>query len=1063
MATDWKQILRQGAVVAGRGLWWALQRFSALLVQAAGFIHRRAIPAAWAWLRGSALPALRRFYRWLPHRRRVLAGIAAALALAVGILAWPGGEQPQPASRADASAAAADVEHPGEPVVVTVSPGRAAPGAPLVLAGLPTDTAGDLHVLVGGRPAPMQRLRDGSLRILVPLHPGVGGWPEAPAGDQRVEVRRGESVVATGDRPVEILELPRAPGTTAAVQRSLETIADGYGRILEDLPAHSESERANRRAVLAMLRGLVSEGEMSLAAVLAGSSPLLEGAAVDLELTDALLASSGAAAYLEAYASALSSASGHGTGATRGDSGGLPGRSVVAAARSIATEPFATTGGLVVGWLARNFFPLSMDGVGGSAPVALLGVVPVGPGQAELVRAGAGTVACRNRGDRAFEIACLMQAHALLSLYSETFVRPLAEGYANTMGLAAGAMGVFGSNNPLPAIVGALLTVTDFVISKVSLSLLPARLEPFEMRVSKDLLAVGEITRATVEVTARNTPMTVTMGDLVGLVSAFLGPLGPSDKLHDTLKNVFTFTIDLYQAALRASGAPSTTMGAGVFTMPPRQWGPARVTSDELVTLFSVDEDIVATRREHLEWQARNPGKTRVRAETAAAGARSKVLLDNSLCLGCVWTGGAFGDEMRDVSWPVAVGVELTARPHQGKAPLRVDLSWKLAEPPEGDHGPVPCTIDFGDGSAPEHIADCRETTSIRHVYPYTSRLEETGGAYVPTISLGGSRPDGSAEVFTEWTFRGSPGDGQVPVDARFNWNIPWPADRAPPRCEFDPGDGSARQAFDDCLATTRAEHTFERRGSFAPSLTIMAGGARDTKTAPVSVSEPGVCDEGLLKARRWKGTVSYSQSRNVWHPRSNYHVQYAMQVDFSSADLEERTRRTDRGGDYLVQYYTGLPGGSAQLDISTHSYSDRGLESYETFTGGNGLLAQTPDMVEDGSTLSLVLNAKKCTFHFYLQGQTGGSGERWRRGHGNESYTGHHWIHSVRVEGTVDSNHLIAGSAAIPVMTRTQIEDNRIEKDSWVSEFGSTASALQAGGSGLGTVTVTWNFTPVD
>src|SRR5690606_39750964 len=103
--------------------------------------------------------------------------------------------------------------------------------------------------------------------------------------------------------------------------------------------------------------------------------------------------------------------------------------------------------------------------------------------------------------------------------------------------------------------------------------------------------------------------------------------------------------------------------------------------------------------------------------QTRGAGERSKVLRDHSLCPGCVWTGGAFGESVWDSARPVTVGVDLTAHPPQGKAPLDVRLEWKIARD-KADEGPLPCTIDFGDGSPKEPIADCRKTRSVRHTYP---------------------------------------------------------------------------------------------------------------------------------------------------------------------------------------------------------------------------------------------------------------------------------------------------------------------------------------------------------
>lgn len=89
---DWKQTLKRIALAIGRGLRFLARHLIALLVMLGRFLFLRAIPATWRWLRGTASPALRRFYLWLPHRRIVAASVAgvAAIAIAVLLLRTPG-------------------------------------------------------------------------------------------------------------------------------------------------------------------------------------------------------------------------------------------------------------------------------------------------------------------------------------------------------------------------------------------------------------------------------------------------------------------------------------------------------------------------------------------------------------------------------------------------------------------------------------------------------------------------------------------------------------------------------------------------------------------------------------------------------------------------------------------------------------------------------------------------------------------------------------------------------------------------------------------------------------
>ena len=1043
MATDRKHTLVRITTAIGSGLLFLARHLLALLVAVNRFIVLRAIPAIGRWLRGTAFPALRRCYLWLPHRRVVAAGTFAVVAVVVALLLWRTPQIGQPAPGEST---------PAKAVVLKFSPDKAAPAAPVLLTGLTLEEDQAFHVLVGDQPAPAQRLRDGSIRILVPLYLGPDGWPAPPKRKQTIEVRSGDRLLAASEGGVQVTALQRAPGTTANVQRSLAKLTDGYARIFDALPVQDEQDRATRHAVMAMLRGLVSEGDKSLAAVLAGSSPLLEGAPVDLDLTDAVLASSGAAAYLDAYASTLADpAPPTGSAPVTAMRPGVHGELVASMLPRPPDAPplafqHASTGQLATAWLSTT----------------LQGALPPPPAVG-----GNGSARCRNDSVEAFRIACMMQAHALLSMYSEFFVKPTADGYANTVGLVAGLVGVLGQTVPAHAIISSLLTVVDFAISKVSLSLLPSKVDRFDLQLSKDLLRVEETTLPTIELLASNTPMTITIDDLVNLAGAVLGPVELTDKYRNTVKSVFEFAISLYQAALRQFGVlpGSGVLSAGVFTLPARRWGPARITSGDLVELFSGDEQIVSTHEEDLMWRAERNGRTKVRVQTRGAGERSKVLRDHSLCPGCVWTGGAFGESVWDSARPVTVGVDLTAHPPQGKAPLDVRLEWKIARD-KADEGPLPCTIDFGDGSPKEQIADCRKTRSVRHTYPYTSRLKaDTDGAYIATISLGGKQPDGSTEVFTEWTFRGTPETGQAPLKARFRWEIPWPQDRKAPSCEFDPGDGSKREKFDDCLAVTDTEHTFEKRGSFVPTLTIIDGGAKDTKTAPVSVAEEGTCDESLLEHKAWRGRVTFSHGRDVWDPSGIGHINYSALINLSGEMPAEPGRSSGRHSS--VQYTSMSPQGEALIGHQRDWYSGRGhLILRHARSGGGAPLPYTSVKQkggrQTGSRLSLRINASKCTYMMHVQAWVNGNFRQWSPDKGVTVSSGPMLVGGATIHGLIESSNAISGTAMIPADPGDG-EGGRERSSSNVGEDVHVASWLDNNPVSLGTVPVSWHFEPVD
>ena len=196
---------------------------------------------------------------------------------------------------------------PGNPASLSITPMEGPPGTVLTITGLELSADDNLEVWVGAEPA-LARLENGTISAAIPLFLGQAAWPEPPTEPQIVEVRRGAQVLGRSAGGVTVTELPRAPGSTQEVQEALAHIADAYEAMFARLPVASEAERPVREGVVAMLKGIVSEGENSLQAVLEGTAPVLKGVEADTALADAILASSGALAYVREYATALAQA-----------------------------------------------------------------------------------------------------------------------------------------------------------------------------------------------------------------------------------------------------------------------------------------------------------------------------------------------------------------------------------------------------------------------------------------------------------------------------------------------------------------------------------------------------------------------------------------------------------------------------------------------------------------------------------------------------------------------------------------------------------------------------------
>lgn len=933
----------------------------------------------------------------IPARRRLqlaLAGLAIVLAVVAVVMMR---STPGPATGQS-----------GAPTL-TFMPAEAPPAAPVHLSGVEVLPGMEFEVRIGGHAVAAQRMEDGRIQTHVPVVMDEDGWPLARKGEQAIEVHGLGRLLARSEGGIRILELPRAPGTAAKVQGSLQTIVDGYERIFEALPADDEREMAHRRAVMAMLHGLVDEGAHSLAALVAGESAWLEGAAQDLALTDALLASSGVAGHY--------------------------------AARAATFERGGRTGGAAL-------------------PVSLALPMPMtGP-------------RCRASG-AVFDLACKLQAHAVLTDFSQTYVKPTADAYADIVGVAIGAIGLPPAGAealdknarlgiPLHQITSALLSVVAFTMDKVAPSLLPSAIDRFELEMPRTLIGHGDMTASRLMVQARNQPQTITASDMVELFKSILGLPGLDKRVENQITKVGFFVIDLYAAALRRFGVtPPSGMNPEVFTMPLMRWGPLEVDHPDLVQLFSLDASVLQPREDVLEWRGVGSGTATVRV-VPRGGDRGKVLVDNTLCWGCAWHGTAFGMEVPSSTKEVSVDVGFKALKPRGRAPHTTPLRWTLKRSEDGQ--PIPCTIDFGDGSRPERLPDCTAVQQVRHEFSHTSRLNE-GGAWTPTLRIDGTGIEASTEVFADWSFRGHPDAGEVPVEASFSWKVPWPPDRTPPACEFDPGDGSERQRFPDCLATTRATHTFERRGSFVPTLTLIHGGMRDSLSAPVSVSEPFECDEDLLRHKAWRGRVTYSRGREVWDARKRDKIVHSASYVLGG-DMAEVTRREFRGREDVVQYRTTTPDGSPRKFLQKDSFDHEGnwKSTYKFEALG---IRHVPDDAktgrDTGSMLSLTLRLSTCSFEFDSQIWANGTASFHTE---DESWT----VPAFDVVGAASGRgHLSAAEAFSGYAPVRMYGSHLIASPEERSPLGGPAviedkSVFQAlDGKHLGEVMVHWEFSPIE
>ena len=473
----------------------------------------------------------------------------------------------------------------------TVSPTQGAAGSVVQLTGLgfSEQRLAELELWIGGEPTVFGV--DGDVwTAALPLFLDETGWPRPPDRPLSVELRENDAVVATARQKVTVTELPPAPGTTAAIQNELDQIVQGYAELLSSFGGGSDYAPAVAAATIAALNALINEGDYSLAAVLDGTSPLLEGESADLELIDALLSVSGTLEYLEALNELLN----------------------------------GTTGGTGSG---AGIHALSAGGV---TPQSL-------PATDRTLAAG-------------------MQIYVIIDDLSAAYFGPNAQAWARV----TGAIAITRVKVPYAAIVGAILTVTDFVMGSVVPGILPATIAKFELTLDESVIEENELTSSTVQITADNSPPVMTVTEVIQLAVTALGLRSSVDTetFSGILYKAVESALNRFNRAFSDHIAKAGLDPVDEFSVPHMTWGPVEIRNPDLVELVTSDPSIVAVDEEAMEWRGIMRGTSNVRVRTRSAGARSNMLPPPFRAF---YHGGAFGNNSAwaDASIQVGEGADL--------------------------------------------------------------------------------------------------------------------------------------------------------------------------------------------------------------------------------------------------------------------------------------------------------------------------------------------------------------------------------------------------------------------
>jgi len=196
---------------------------------------------------------------------------------------------------------------------------------------------------------------------------------------------------------------------------------------------------------------------------------------------------------------------------------------------------------------------------------------------------------------------------------------------------------------------------------------------------------------------------------MIDLVMAVVGlkATNPAPEFRMIVLNIVKFIIDKLRSvySFLHSVAPDVfadpqLVDRNWYTFPNITWGPIEVTSHDLVELYSFTPDILEVDSAAFEWWSINCGEARIQARTRAAGERSKVIRDWLFCVGCQYSGGAFGEDVANtMTKTVTVGTT---------GSLDVSISG-LAQGEDAD-----VLVIYPDGTTFQHLTASRNLPDMK-------------------------------------------------------------------------------------------------------------------------------------------------------------------------------------------------------------------------------------------------------------------------------------------------------------------------------------------------------------
>ncbi len=244
-------------------------------------------------------------------------------------------------------------------------------------------------------------------------------------------------------------------------------------------------------------------------------------------------------------------------------------------------------------------------------------------------------------------LALKMQKYVVLKEFVDTFIHQTVSDY-QYFGTILGFVPGLQAHSTAVLEIQSTLAFVEFIMSKVVLSAMPAKLQSIQLDIPKTDLEHGELTQSTAVIRAINQPSAMTINDWVGLVvTKVTDTVGTAPGFETNLLNVTNSFITWFNdqmTLLTADPDVNFVYDMDLTSVMPQLTWQAAVTTPQLYKMGPLSGGqlaIIHPQTATLEWQADDVEDGEADAYLITASDANSRLIGNYL--GGQYLGGAFG------------------------------------------------------------------------------------------------------------------------------------------------------------------------------------------------------------------------------------------------------------------------------------------------------------------------------------------------------------------------------------------------------------------------------------